>query len=314
MPNLLNSFGRTKALVDNSGYSILSLSGAQKFDDNTIFWPGIYSVEIQAGASKCGLNINNPTESFSGRIETTVSVPTQFIIRAYCGSKAANQTTAGINLYSGIYKVNGNMNYGSNVPSVNHIFGNAGSCNRAASGSTDYNPSSGNCLGDGIASIQGNNGSCATGAGSCLHFLPVGGTFGTDYLFAAHCTAAGAGNGSLFSVGFAGDMGGSGSAYGGAGSGSSNAYTIPSSSYAGGSTPYGNGGAGQSGGNQYTLANPGNNGIGIGHGYGGGVYAKGCLTPGAAAYFDGTQWVESSLVAGAREDGKIIIKYLGLLV
>lgn len=291
---------------------IVNLSGAQKFDDDTVFFPGKYSVIVQAGASKSGYNIGSPEESYSGKIETIVNISDKFIIRAYCGSRAESQTIPGVNLYSGIYKVNGNISYGSDVPSVNHIFGNAGSCCRIATGSTEYAPSSGNCLGNGAFATQGYNGSCATGAGSCLHFLPVGGIFGTDYLFAFHTTASGSGNYRNYSGNFVGDMGASGSAYGGAGSGSSNSYTISSISYKGGSTPYGEGGPGVSGG-IYAETRPGNNGTGIGHGFGGGVFAKGCYAPGAAAYFDGSQWIESTLVAGAREDGKIIVTYLGPL-
>lgn len=308
MPNLLSSFGRTKGYVDNTGYVILNLSGAQKFDEDTVFYPGKYNVVIQAGASKAG---PSTAESYSGKISTTISVPQSFIIRAYCGSKASDNSVAGTNPYSGQYKVNGSVSYGS-VPSVNHIFGNAGSCCRVRAGSTTYYPSSGNCLGDGIAS-QLYQGSCATGAGSCLHFLPIGGVFGTDYLAAFHTTAAGSGIGGPGGIeGYFFEFGGSGSAYGGAGSGCSNDYTLPSSSYAGGSTPYGNGGAGVSGGS-YSKTNPGKNGTGIGHGFGGGVSAKGCYNPGAAAYFNGTQWIESTEVAAAREEGKIIITYLGPL-
>lgn len=309
-----NGFFMTEPFNPNPYWDpvIVNLSGAQKFDTDTVFLPGKYKVELQAGASKTLSNNQLASESFSGKINVIVNVYEKFIIRAYCGSRASSGLSAGINPYSGAYKVNGNTSYGSNVSSVNHIFGNAGSCCRLTGGSTEYYPSSGNCLGDGIASSLYND-SCATGAGSCLHFLPIGGVFGIDYLFAFHATSS--------SGGFCVDSpdgiyvlcGGSGSAYGGAGSGSSNDVTLPSISYNGGSTPYGAGGAGVSGGIGNTKAKPGNNGTGIGHGFGGGVFAKGCFTPGAAAYFDGTQWVESDLVADAREDGKIKVTYLGSL-
>ena len=142
--------------------------------------------------------------------------------------------------------------------------------------------------------------------------MPVSGVFGADYLCAFQATAAASG---LLWQSPGGNMllfGGSGSAYGGAGSGTSNSVTSPSISYNGGSTPYGTGGAGVSGGTQ-AQTRAGNNGSGIGHGFGGGVFAKGCYSPGAAAYFDGTQWIESTLVAGAREEGKIVITYMGPL-
>lgn len=308
MPNLLNSFGRSNACVDNSGYVILNLSGAQKFEEDIIFSRGKYKVEIQAGAS-INSDDSRPPHPYSGKIDVIVNIPSNFKIRAYCGSKASDMRTAGTNLYSGPFKVNGNTNYGSNVPSVNHIFGNAGSCAKwSGFGLNFVLPSSGNCLGNGaVTSYVGEEAFGATGAGSCLHFLPIGGTFGTDYLFAAHCTAAGAGAtydepNNLYG------MGGSGSAYGGAGSGSSLPIAVPS--YNGGNTPYGSGGAGvNSGGTKFKN---GNNGTGIGHGFGGGVFAKNSYTPGAAAYFDGTQWIESNLVAGALEDGKIKVTYLGL--
>lgn len=286
---------------------ILNLSGAQKYEGNKIFAPGQYKIEIQAGASKYGQNPSPLYSPLSGKIITTINVYNAFKILAYCGSRAADQTTPGTNPYVGEYKVNGSVVYGSNIPYVSHIFGNAGSCCRIATGSTDYSPSSGNCLGDGARSIQSYEGSCATGAGSCLHLLPKDGVFGQDYLFAFHTTAAAA------SGGYSRELAGSGSAYGGAGSGCSNDYTIPSRSYDGGSTPYGTGGAGVSGYSDSSRTKPGNNGTGIGHGFGGGVFAKGCYTPGAAAYFDGNQWVESDLVAGADEDGKIKITYLGPL-
>lgn len=288
---------------------IVNLSGAQKFEEDTIFLPGKYKVEIQAGASKAGGT--STAESFSGKIITTVSIYDKFIIRAYCGSKASNNNVAGVNPYSGIYKVNSSISYQA-VPAVNHIFGNAGSCCRVRAGTTEYCPSSGNCLGNGVTS-QLSSGACSTGAGSCLHFLPVGGTFGTDYLAAFHTTAAASGIGGPGGIeGYFYEFGGSGSAYGGAGSGCSNDYTLPSNSYAGGTTPYGSGGPGVSGGS-YSKTNPGKNGSGIGHGFGGGVFAKGCYNPGAAAYFDGSQWIESTLVAGAREEGKIIVTYMGPL-
>ena len=133
--------------------------------------------------------------------------------------------------------------------------------------------------------------------------MPVNGVFGTNYLFAFHTTAA--------AIGVLG-VPGSGSAYGGGGGGSCWAFSEYISTYAGGSTPYGTGGAGGAG----NSGGTGQPGTGIGHGY-----AANIADPqypqlpngsqGAAAWFNGTTWVQSNDCTSTYSNGRIYIKYLG---
>ena len=248
---------------------IVDLSGAQKFEEDTIFLPGKYKVEVKAGAA--GL------ANAGGLIIENIIINDSFIIRAYCGA-----ARGGINPYNGPFKVNG-YTYNAVPPTVNHIFGNAGSAGATV---REWHPSSGNSLGNGVTV-----GSDFSGAGSCLHIMPVGGVFGTDYLFAFHTTG---GVGGLLGVG------GSGGAYGGGASGSSTSVAgepVPATSN-GGSTPYGKGGAG-------VRDNNGNAGTGIGPGYTNGL--------GAACWYNGSIWQDSSTDASTAsvEDGYIRITYLG---
>lgn len=247
---------------------IVNLSGAQKFEENTVFLPGKYKVEVKAGKGLV---------SFGGLIIEDIVINDSFIIKAYCGA------SGGINPYNGPFKVNG-YTHNAVPPTVNHIFGNAGS---AGATSSAWHPSSGNSLGNGVAV-----GDEFSGAGSCLHIMPVGGVFGTDYLFAFHTTGGASG---LFS-------GGSGGAYGGGASGNSVSIfgeAVPTTSN-GGSTPYGQGGAG-------VNKRVGNDGTGIGHGRADGN--------GAAAWFNGTSWQDSSADPSLNNvsDGYIKITYIGPL-
>lgn len=269
--------------------SVINLSGGEKYDDNTIWSPGRYAITVQAGSCY-------PATDFgSSRIYQEILITQPFIIRAYCGSKGTS-TSAGTNPYSGPFKVN-SMTTNQAVPDVSHIFGNAGSV-EAVTGvyaTSAYQYSSGNCLGNG-AFISGKS----IGAGSCLHIMPIGGTFGTDYLFAFHCASGTLGTANSRTYG------GCGSAYGGAGSGSAinlgGTQGGPATANAGGNTPYGVGGAGHT---VITGSQIGYSGSGIGYGYGGGVSGNG-----AGAWFNGTQWVDSRTVGGLNEDGCIKVEYL----
>lgn len=263
---------------------IVNLSGAQKFEENTIFVPGRYKIEVKAG--KGNEYITEYGNGFGGLIIENIIVNRRFIVRAYCGSAGKMSNFGGTNPYVGPFKVNGYSVNGV-PPTVNHIFGNAGS----VGGGTAYDcPSSGNSLGDGT--IIGRYG-CTSGAGSCLHIIPVGGTFGTDYLFAFHTTGGVAG-----ALNFAG----TGGAYGGGASGGSASIfgerVVATSN--GGDTPYGQGGAG-------VYDRGGNNGTGIGHGNNN--------TVGAAAWFNGTSWQDSTAdpLSVTIPDGYIRITYLGPL-
>lgn len=266
---------------------IINLTGAQKFDADTLFFPGKYKVEVKAGNN----HIDNSGASygllgFGGFIVENIEITTNFIVRAYCGSCGNVSVSGGINPYSGPFKVNGYSVNGV-PPTINHIFGNAGS----VGGGTGYDcPSSGNSLGNGaMISRYG----WSSGAGSCLHIMPVGGVFGTDYLFAFHTTGGVAGL----------DTGGSGGAYGGGASGTSASMFGESvvTTSNGGSTPYGQGGAG-------VNKRIGNDGTGIGHGRADGI--------GAAAWFNGSYWQDSSADPSSVQliaNGYIKITYLGPL-
>lgn len=274
--------------------TIVNLSGAAKFEEDTVFPAGRYSVDVQAGGGYEAYGQNQLRKS--ARIVQTVSVQHPFVIRAYCGS-AATASAPGVNPYNGAFKVNPYMTE-SNVPAVSHIFGNSGSTTISG----NYWPTSGNCLGDG-ASITSPGTGYYNGAGSCLHFVPQGGVFGNDFLAAFHVTAA--------PIGTAG----SGSAYGGAGSGVGGkskygSLTFSSYSYDAGSTPHGQGGAGVPVPSAY-ISVPGNDGTGVGYGIGGRYDGT---NNGAGAWFDGTTWHDSRSTADTTTaDGHIIVKYIGTI-
>ena len=279
---------------------IVNLSGAQKFEEDTVFMSGRYKVIVQAGG------VYPVSLSVSGKIEQIVVVQEPFIIKAYCGSKGT-QNSGGVNLYTGPFKVNPIQ---GDVPSVNHIFGNCGSCSRGFDSAEGYG--SGNSLGNGVIYYTAGGSPFACGAGSCLHFIPLNGVFGTDYLFAFHTTSAT--NGGYFL------QTGSGSAYGGSASGGADSTDsqgmVAQYGYLGGNTPYGSGGARSYSGTGIFAYGFGYDGTGIGHGYAGETnlsdlsYYKG---KGAAAWYNGTNWVQSDNWANPGEEGKIVVEYLGPL-
>ena len=263
--------------------NIVNLSGSSKYEGDTKFVPGRYEIDLAAGGEYAVWSNGYDASKEGGRVTQIINVTEPFVVRAYSGSRGTsdgNNGTIGTNPYSGPFKVNGLTANGT--PSyVNHIFGNAGTVSMSSSGPSS--PSSGNCLGNGAFAVG-----TSSGAGSCLHLMPIDGVFGTDYLFAFHATGATC---AVFG-------GASGSAYGGAGSGTSLSFFGEStmSSSAGGSTPYGNGGAG-------VNNSAGNDGTGVGCGKGSGV--------GAAAWYDGTNWQTSTASNTKGIDGYIRITYLG---
>ena len=280
---------------------IVNLSGAQKFEEDTVFMPGRYKVIVQAGGAY------PTTSSGSGKIEQIVLVQEPFIIKAYCGSKGT-QNSGGVNLYTGPFKVNPIQ---GDVPSVNHIFGNCGGCSKGVNGVAE-GYGSGNSLGNGIIYYASGGYPQACGAGSCLHFIPLNGVFGTDYLFAFHTTSASACIGVFLQTG-------SGSAYGGSASGGASSTgsqgMYAQQGYLGGNTPYGSGGARSWSGKGLLAYGYGYDGTGIGHGYAGEMDPsdydyKG---KGAAAWYNGTNWVQSDNWANPGEEGKIVVEYLGPL-
>lgn len=293
----------------------LSLAGGQKYENDYIWPAGRYQIELAAGSSyyyraayaASGISYSEINKSVpGGKIVQTITVNTQFIIRAYTGTRGT-KTAAGVNPYSGTFKVNG-LNTRSSVPDVSHIFGNAGSVSGADG--QHIMCSSGNSLGNGAYykspyAVESSN---STGAGTVLHLMPVGGTFGKDYLFAFHVTAPSA-NGAA----------GCGSAYGGAGAGGKSDSVLPLN---GGNTPYGTGGVVPSGWNKaYGISG---NGVGAGVGAAVIVPATGEWTPGrpvgAAAWFNGDQWLNVAAYSNVDDfpndntyesDGYITMKYVG---
>ena len=151
------------------GAVLIDLNGAEKYEEDTIFIPGRYEVLVQAGS--CA------DVGMSGKVFQTITIPQKFIVRAYCGSSGTS-VAGGTNLYSGPFKVNP---YHWDITPVSHIFGNCGASGRIKSDQNTTIYGSGNCLGDGAL-----NSSLGIGAGSCMHIMPIGGVFGTDYLFAFH--------------------------------------------------------------------------------------------------------------------------------
>lgn len=291
---------------------LLNLSGSTKFEEDTVFPAGKYLIDVQAGASRY-LNSSGPQSDpvgtrngVGGRVYQTIDVTTPFIIRAYCGSMG-EFNVGGTNPYNGEFKVNASSQ-NAQPAMVSHIFGNAGG---AVATNDAVFAGSGNCLGNGAVAHLSNL-AYSIGAGSCLHILPELGVFGTDYLFAFHCSA-----GSCGFVGTPNVIGGSGSAYGGAGASSTATQSVIFANN-GGSTLFGTGGTLFSGGSQTTKA--GNDGSGVGAGFGGGRFLGAAAANttgergpqrGAAAWFDGSNWLTSSSVGGMNEQGHIIITYKG---
>lgn len=279
---------------------IVNLSGAQKFEQNTVFVPGRYKVVIQAGGTSRGGTSEYPVYSVAGKIQKIINVQQPFIIRAYCGSRF-NGATPGANPYTGTFKVNPRT---GDAPSVTHVFGTCGASDKWFYGVSEGFLGSGNCLGDGW-SVNKFSTWFGCGAGSCLHLLPINGIFGTDFLFAFHTTAGT--DGTLFY------NGGGGSALGGSASGGVSSTGSQGSDaqngFIGGSTPYGSGGPRANSGTGALSYNVGYDGEGIGHGYA----PNNGFFRGAAAFFNGTSWEQVNEWANEEEDGVIKIEYLGPL-
>lgn len=289
------------------GTVLVNLSGSQSFVEDTVFPKGVYRVDVVAGSTFYGTGPTTPMVSdngtgVGGKVLTEVTLEVPFVIKAYCGSKGG-YGVGGTNPYSGGFKANA-WTQDANVPSVNHIFGNAGGSVRyinSSTGTNNFYPGGGNCLGDGVGVNTANNTKYGLGAGSCIHFLPVGGVFGTDYLFAAHCCPGATGwHGTPFNVA------GNGSAYGGAAGGIG--FTVSGNypnitAYNGGSTPYGNGGMGQI---YAAPPPPDTNGTGIGCG----KNRTGWPSKGTAAFFKDGVWQDSTLYGEREQDGHIIVTFV----
>lgn len=263
---------------------LLNLSGGEQYEDNTVFPIGKYEIIVRAGGVRT-ISSSNQVSIYCGTtIDKVINITSPFVVRGYCGSETISNQSAqsvvlGTNPYSGVYKVNGVGNPSVSIPDVNHIFGNAGSAGTGKiSMLTIYLASSGNCLGNGAKDTQASFTMFQlSGAGSCLHLMPIDGIFGVDYFYAFHVSGTAIGGG------------GSGSAYGGGASGRG-------SNYNGGNSPYGIGGA---------AGSVARDGTGIGHGNADGSSA--------GAFFDGISWNTISNITGNESDGMIKIIYLGPL-
>lgn len=288
------------------GTVLVNLTGASAFEENTKFFPGRYRIEVAPGLPSTCFNYSKLPGPGTTNVTTKQVYMSYdevftdyFIVRAYCGDNAQGRGTPGQNPYSGPYKVNGldgaNINSSIHGEDVNHIFGAGGGCyyehtTVSVPGGTQrttlYRGGGGNCLGNGSTNYFNGNYNYAGGAGSCLHILPVGGVFETDFIRAYHAAP------------FDG-----GSAYGGGRDGAEkNPSSIVDSWWhtRGGNSPYGTGGNGV-----------GANGTGVGAATWG---------FGAGAYFDGTQWNDHPGTVNALYDGvlapnsMIKITYLGPLI
>ena len=264
--------------------TVINLSGAQKFEENTVFRPGRYRVELAPGVDgQSSYDAYYPILNMSYDEVMTDS----FIVRAYCGSNGNfNAQTCGTNPYVGGFKVNGidartinRDNYPHGID-VTHIFGAGGGNAKYYNSTSGTGPGTSfgggpNCLGDGSVSIYSDTTptSRAYGAaGACLHILPVGGVFGTHYLRAYHA--------SPFS-GF------SGSAYGGGGGYANNSTSVGVFRSRGGNSPYGNGAQDYYDSVTQTTIRT-DTGIGGGNKV---VTINGrTVSVGAGAYFNGSQW------------------------
>lgn len=324
---LENEFFQMQAY--NAGpYPVVNLVGNQKFEQNTVFRPGRYFIEVAPGLdSYCYTNKGNSSQTSNIKFgyisrEETITVP--FIIRAYCGSDSTGPGAPGYNPYSGAFKVNGvdatNLSQVDGID-VNHIFGAGGgngynywrlSFVPVPGGgtithiSTVYYGGGGNCLGNGSNYFYGigQNSSSGTtttirsgGAGSCLHLLPVGGVFGTNYLRAYHI------NGLQTNGAF-------GSVFGGGATPRTYLNVSGTVHYwatRGGNSPYGTGG------------NNGVNGAnGTGTGYGKVAeqsFGGGC----SVAYYNGSSWINAGAYVNCIVNGQvpesayIRVTYLGPL-
>lgn len=279
---------------------IVNLSGGQKFENNTVFMPGRYQIEVAAGLDSLTISRQgNTSTTFYAQtvyVSRTETIQSSFIVRAYCGSNASGETSPGYNPYFGGFKVNAvdaRTLSSSNRPTgidVNHIFGAGGGNSYTYSSSPfgdiwNYIGGNGNCLGNGNITVYGNQITRSTGAGSCLHLLPVGGVFGSNYIRAYHISPCGTSS-----------MAGGG-AYGGGGTSQNSSggwFTR------GGNSPYGTG-----------ATNINSQGGGIGGGKTG--------LSGSGAFFNGSYWSDITTTENVITNGVlgrnsyIRITYLGPL-
>ena len=293
---------------------LINLSGSSKYEQNTVFVPGRYRIQIAPGLDSYSMansgNSSITTDWYTAYMDRTEIITEPFIVRAYCGGNASSATSGGTNPYSGAFKVNSvnASTLGGTFPNgvdVNHVFGAGGGNGRLhiRFSSIDYwlyLGGGGNCLGNGnICVYHTSSGSlCATGAGSCLHLIPVGGTFGTNFIRAYHLPASPAKQ--PVNTIYGTNMCGGGSALGGGATPSIQSSTVEKGFTRGGNSPYGSGA---------TSLNSNGSGTGPGR-----------VANSAYAYFNGSSWTNTgassvlTLNAGTLAPRSYIkITYLGPL-
>lgn len=272
------------------GTVLVNLSGAQKFEQNTVFFPGRYRIEVAPGRSMVAGEQLNAPQTGVANMNHIENIRVPFLVRAYCGGNATT-SSPGVNLYSGPFKVNAVQNP-SRVAGidVNHIFGAGGGNVCFGQGFSDQvlMGGGGNCLGNGASAPQPYSGTMFSGAGSCLHIMPVDGIFGTNYLRAYHTCSTSPG-------------GGNGSAYGGAGTGPGPNQGFANNWFTrGGNSLYGTGAVTES-----------SSGTGVGNGIGWQFNLDSVPRIGAGAYFNGTIWVDEPGNSTNTGSSYIRITYLG---
>lgn len=276
--------------------TIVNLSGASKFEQNIVFVPGRYRIELAPGKSRQFVGTEpEKTQTYVSNMDYIENITEPFIVRAYCGSNATNKSV-GTNPYVGEFKVNGVNGPSHAAPiDVNHIFGaGGGNGNNYGVYLGNARVSGGaNCLGNGAVEPNEIFGTSYYGAGSCLHLLPVGGVFGTDYIRAYHAAPL---------------SGAPGSAYGGAAGVKYFTSQGGGSSWGtrGGNSPYGSGGP--TGDTSSLMPDP-TPGTGIGAG---GKIISGVVV-GAGAYFNGTIWIDAPGNTTNTGSSYIRVTYLGPL-
>lgn len=244
---------------------IFSINRGQYFNQDTKFAPGVYEIQI---AGEPGDTTKGYTNTNCFTIQTTMTE----VFQIFAVTSAYDAGTDVLLQNMGITSADGT------------IFGGRGgkSAGVMPTNSTPW--------------YQG----CLTWGGACCHFIPLNGTFGTNYLRCFHCGAPASGT-----------YGGSG-AYGG-GAGGRGARTASAGTYVnrtglvGRNGIGGNGGAGGSGtqGNVVgagDTGNPGSSGAGIG---------AGTATAGGVAIYNGSTWSEPTRGVNTNRTAYINVIYRG---
>ena len=244
--------------------TVISLNSGEYFPIDQKFAPGTY--EIQIAATPGSGNYSNDN-CFT--VQTTVNEVFQIFAVASAGTDATTYITDTLGMSD----------------TAGTIFGGHGgkSAGISISGGSYAVPQNGSLFG-----------------GAVCHFIPVGGTFGTDYLRCFHCGVAASAV-----------YGGSGAYGGGAGGRGARTYNTISRQYSNVTGATGKSGAGGSGGTGGTgttsgsagagdSGKPGNSGSGTG---------AGTATKGGVAWYNGSSWTSPTRVANTTGNAFVRIIY-----